>query len=555
MSSSKLVVSSALKALPALFGSVVLARILPFVLNIAVTSYLSPTDAAMANVHFPFIVSTVLYLSREAIRTAAQRIPPITQPGSPSAVAAIQASSNLAWLSVPVGGLIAVLSASAVLGNTSEAAAAELGESYGIAVALVALCAVVELTVEPVAVATKNSLKYSIPATVEAGALTLRALTVYFALASGQGAVYGAPLVIASGQVAYTIATLAGWSVVAVWLFGAPFSTSSHALLPRLSGWRTGLVKEAASLEVQSLLQHTLTDGEKVLAWASADLPVQGAYGVASGLGSMVPRLLFAPAEALATDVFAKFSAAGKGDQGAWELYANVLAVSLRGMGLVGLVFAAFGPPYTRLALSLLYRGSQWAESSAPGLLAGYCVYVAVIGLNGLTEAFKRATASPTEIASNTTALLGLVVLYVIIAVPSVSMLGAAGLIVANTINMAARTAHSLYFIGQYFKKGPAGCWKLSAAFPSFLSVVGAVLAAVLLHVSSWLTNDGLKSLVAGGQHVLTGVTLGMVWVGSLWFTERPWIEAMKRIRGKVSEGKVEVVAGGQSKDGKAKAE
>ena len=52
----------------------------------------------------------------------------------------------------------------------------------------------------------------------------------------------------------------------------------------------------------------------------------------------------------------------------------------------------SFGPAYTYLLLRLLY-GLRWSETEAPRALATYCVYILLLAVNGILEAFVHAVA------------------------------------------------------------------------------------------------------------------------------------------------------------------
>ena len=52
----------------------------------------------------------------------------------------------------------------------------------------------------------------------------------------------------------------------------------------------------------------------------------------------------------------------------------------------------AFGPPYAYTFIRLVY-GQAWAATPAPGVLACYCLYILLLGVNGILEAFQHAVA------------------------------------------------------------------------------------------------------------------------------------------------------------------
>ena len=60
---------------------------------------------------------------------------------------------------------------------------------------------------------------------------------------------------------------------------------------------------------------------------------------------------------------------------------------------LAGLLAVAFGPAYTYMLLRLVY-GQRWSETEAPKALAVYCLYILLLAVNGILEAFVHAVAN-----------------------------------------------------------------------------------------------------------------------------------------------------------------
>lgn len=51
-----------------------------------------------------------------------------------------------------------------------------------------------------------------------------------------------------------------------------------------------------------------------------------------------------------------------------------------------------FGPPYSYVLLRVVY-GQRWSETDAPRALAVYCLYILLLAVNGILEAFVHAVA------------------------------------------------------------------------------------------------------------------------------------------------------------------
>lgn len=60
----------------------------------------------------------------------------------------------------------------------------------------------------------------------------------------------------------------------------------------------------------------------------------------------------------------------------------RVLALLVRGVSLVGLLAAAFGPWYSYTLLRLAY-GPKWSETEAPAVLGCYSTYILLLAVNG----------------------------------------------------------------------------------------------------------------------------------------------------------------------------
>jgi len=112
----------------------------------------------------------------------------------------------------------------------------------------------------------------------------------------------------------------------------------------------------------------------------------------------------------------------------------SVLRVLTKFMILIGLVFITFGPNYSALLLNTLY-GHKFSDTDAATVLSWYCVYVAVIAVNGITEAFVHAVATPEELRRFNYLLIFFSALYLVCATVFVRVIETSGLIFANCVN------------------------------------------------------------------------------------------------------------------------
>ena len=129
----------------------------------------------------------------------------------------------------------------------------------------------------------------------------------------------------------------------------------------------------------------------------------------------------------------------------------------------IGLLFAAFGSNYTSILLRLL-AGERWGSNlEASKALSAFCIYTALMALNGMTEAFVYGVAqSGLEVGSLAVAhgIVGMVFYVVgpLLVVRGEDMglgvgSGTIGLVMANGLCMALRSIYSLHFANTYFSK------------------------------------------------------------------------------------------------------
>lgn len=145
---------------------------------------------------------------------------------------------------------------------------------------------------------------------------------------------------------------------------------SSYALVPPSKTSH----QPSNPLLLQSLLKHALTEGDKFLIlWLLPSTPDMGAYAFANNLGALVARILFSPIEDGARIHF------GRKRQHAGKVFSALVRANI----VLGAVFTAFGPWYTDVLVRII-GGERWSETSAAKVLAWFCVYIPIMGVNGV---------------------------------------------------------------------------------------------------------------------------------------------------------------------------
>ena len=230
------------------------------------------------------------------------------------------------------------------------------------------------------------------------------------------------------------------------------------------------------SLFLQTSIKWLLTHGDEILVGALASLGDIGMYALAANYGGLVARMLFQPIEISSRNLFASLCAttaqqAENANANATEkdakkesdtvaatekanlqYAAQLLSMILRAYAIMSLVCFSLGPTAAPLLLRFV-AGSKWTESGAGEVLGAYCYYIPLLAINGVSEAFVAATASPKDLRNQTLWMAGFSVLFATSAWTFLNVLqmGAKGLVWANCVNMALRVVFNLRYVGGYF--------------------------------------------------------------------------------------------------------
>ena len=532
----------------ALVALQLITRVSSFALSIALARGLGARFYGLANVQLQLISSSALFLSKEGLRRACQRV------YAGGAGSALAHGMNLAWLSVPITAAVAVACAYYVItrGRPEELAQLVTPAEYAVTIMAVCAAAVVEAIADPGWLYAQANDLIGRRVLAEGSALVLKAAaTAWLALGLGMGARafgYG-QLVFACAYVALLYALLSRHCTLRLLMPRAaveahekaaderaesavvgeagaalshraassaaravsstdgavPGAALSHraassaaravsstdgAVPGALTWWPRWQRIVAAQYCWQSVQKYALTEGERVVLVSLSPLAQQGEYALVSNLGSLVARLLLQPFEEVAFAHFSRAAAAGPlGMRPLRHLYSL-----LRGASIFGGVLLAFSPAYSWLLLRLLY-GTQWSDGEAPRLLAIYSGYVCLMAINGVAEAFVNATATRTQLNSLASAMVALSLAYVPAAVLGLRLAGSAGLVLANSLSMLARISYAYRFARRAAADARAtdpSCKSSEAAAPKLLphtSVLIALAASALITsgAKAWL--------------------------------------------------------------------
>jgi hypothetical protein len=315
------------------------------------------------------------------------------------------------------------------------------------------------------------------------------------------------------------------------------------------------MVSTALHMTGTSLLKHLLTEGDRIVLSFAINHYDQGIYAVTYNYGSLVARLLFQPIEEssrisyaqLAGEIQTSESAAPKATtEGAPSAAAEerkALVGDLRSMILVwlqvmfffGHLLALFGPLYARLLVKVVL-GERWYSEETVQTISAFCVYLGIMGCNGVSEAFVQSVA-PTQLFGTMNRSLFLSSLVFYTSSPLlISYYGTVGLIIANCLSMLLRTLLNLHFISSYFAEQQShppltfsAFWKLLIPSSRFLPLVRVY--QMLADSSSEYAHSNM-TLEDAAWHLFKGAVLTLISVAIYGFIFRQelgeWLRAFR---------------------------
>jgi oligosaccharide translocation protein RFT1 len=237
-----------------------------------------------------------------------------------------------------------------------------------------------------------------------------------------------------------------------------------------------GLMNVALTLTGSSILKHVLTESDKIALTLSASNYDQGIYAVTNNYGSLIARMVFLPLEDSSRLAFSKMATEFKlkckllveqnghssgsippvldltATEKRDECQKSLLELSglfvrlLRLVGFIGIFIATFGIPYVSVVVRLVLS-AKWRTVETVNALSMYCLYILVLGLNGVSESFVQSCAPSSAFKVLNFGLLLSSAGFVLTAIFSVRRIGTSGIVLANTVGMLLRVVNNCWHI------------------------------------------------------------------------------------------------------------
>lgn len=501
----------------------VVAKAFTFGLNQFLLRRISPSIFGIA-VFLEFLVSTVLFFSREAQRVAVQRAQTAT------ALQTRQAIANFAYLpiilNIPVLLLVYYVQSSFDLYQVVK----QLPHAHWTYVFL--LCSVwIELLAEPLFALNQHAVNFKLRSKIESFAVLSKCVVTFAGIALSERLPArdfdgNAVLSFATGQFAYSASTFLGYLILA------------KGRLPKISKLADSRYFDPAvwniwrSLLAQMVFKHLLTEGDSLLIKYVFSVSEQGVYSVIANYGSMVARLLFQPIEELVRVTVSKHISERKSPEASFNLVSRLLKMYLNLSVLIVVGGYTNGPFLLRLVLG---RSVKWASSNVFEEFPKYVLYIPFLAFNGILEAFFSSASTQAQINkfSLFMGFLSVAVLALLHYLIAKLNLGISGLIIANVVNMTLRITYCSGFLISYFGAGRRAFFKAAKACLLPCSVFAGAMTLQFVLFENGFTQtyiDFLRSLV-----ICVGCIVGLM------INERNEVKALLSRTGRGQEAKKEI--------------
>lgn len=492
------------------------ARALTFVLNQLLVRLVSPSIFGLANIQLELLLSTILFLSRDGIRTILIRNDAASTPASASKDAVTNRTGpkrgttnsvhNIALLPIPIGFLFTVVASSVYALYISPAAMRDIPTFYT-SIGLYAVGALSELAYEPLLIRAVRLDQPTLRVKAEGAAVfmkvlstiaTILALPLWSSAPSSVRSIIEdekavALLAFGIGQASFGLTMLAvhlahfvaRYSVGATLQLYAPLPERIVHVDPKSRKTKTEAVwldrptlSLCMAMAQQGILKHGLTEADKFAVAKYAPLEDQGGYALASNYGSLVARILFQPVEETARIVFSSELVALDADSTEQDVakagvpaqtldrVSSMLSALFRMHMLLACLMTTFGAPLSTAFLYIM-AGPRWAlETSAPAILSAYTFYLPVMGINGIVEGFLQSVASQKQVKKYNGVLLAASAGFIAVLAAINTLVAGGGtgntladsfwaktaLVWANVLSLAVRAGWCWSFVIMYFK-------------------------------------------------------------------------------------------------------
>lgn len=435
-----------------------------FILNQVLIRIVSP-KAFGISAYMEFLLSMVLFYSREAARLAVQRSQLVYE--DEDEVSRNTQRKNL-YQSIVNFGFVPLISCLPLLiliyvwqtTTTMFVDAVHLIPYFELSLFVVAFLVIIELATEPAFALIQYSLNLKYRSEVESYAVTAKCIATFAFLFIGKYYLKSSVSLDSVAVLAFAMGQLC-YSLVLFIYYNLKFDSLRYSVALKVKKikeekstyyFRPEVVLSWRSLFIQTLFKYFLSEGDHLIINYLFTADAQGVYSLVDNYGSIIARLLFLPIEESTRLHFTKLLSAPKRQNIIDSL--NLLKyVCIFYANLCILIFISgyINGPF--LLKVLLGNKNQWSQTSVFDTFRQFIFYIPFLAFNGILEAMLSSIATPKDIQKHSLFLsllsvLVLVVLYILVSTLHLDLLG---LIITNSLNMAFRIIYCIVFLHKYY--------------------------------------------------------------------------------------------------------
>lgn len=478
----------------------ILQKLISFGLTQCLLRITSPDIFGRAAVQLELFLSTLLFLSREGIRLSLLR-EHITanESAAQDNELKLQQFINTSWFPTIILSIIILLGT--IFSPTSNDKLLYVLYGFG---------AIIEAMGEPWVNINMNAGNLSPKLKAETFAVMVKSVSIIVLVGYWNFDIIGFGIAQVLYGIVYFVSLI---SISSISILPWPRIAMGKDIVSKQTSWLVFMLTGSA------ILKHALTESDKIALSFFSSSYDQGIYAVANNYGSLAARLLFLPLEDTSRIAFSRLSDQSDDQDSrkkAAESLQNLVVKLIYLVTFVGSIFVIFGIPY----VSCFVRygmGKQWQNIEMITTLQLFCIYLLLLGINGVTEAFVHSLALSSNISFVNMIFVISSMFFIVTVYSSITTLGTKAVVIANCLSMTTRIFGSGVFIYRYFNKENLSKKLIEGIFPSWKIVL---LAVVIFSVNLWSMvkyDSSDKSLKDSLFHVIFGTISGILYLIGLF--------------------------------------
>lgn len=489
--SNNIVLSKVFANVKWIFFITIIQKIISFGLNQLLLWITTPEILGKASIQFELYLSSILFLSREGIRLALLR-ENISIDKTDFSIIKRQQLVNLSW--IPSCIIIIIILYLCIFQSNNVDLYILLMYSFG---------ALLESFGEPWVNLNLQESNLSPKLYAEVAGIMTKSIVTCLCLGILNLDVYS----FAIAQICY------GFSYTIILAISSPFVKMRYCF-PRFNNNHPFInlasFQMAIITTISSILKYLLTEADKIAMTFYSSNYDKGIFSVANNYGSLFARSIYLPLEDTSRIAFSKLCLSNSHENKKESLILFIRL--LRFITFIGGIIIIFGPSNVRLLVNLVFS-SQWRTSEMVASLQVYCIYLYILGINGITEAFVQATA---HLRGFRNANIGYVIssiTFISFVMQFIEVYGTKAVILANSLSMGIRILFSYIYIAEYFEISILKILMKTILPQSILELLLICFTGIILYFLSISYSQSLMYFTDSMIHILLVGCIGLIYV------------------------------------------